>query len=179
MRKIVLTFGLIAGAILSLLMVATTALVDRIGFDAGEVLGYTTMVAAFLMIFFGVRSYRDHVAGGEITFGRAFLVGALITAIASACYVVTWEIIYYNVWPDFGERYAAHVIDKARAGGATAAELAQRQQEMAEFQEMYRNPAINAALTFLEPLPVGLIITLVTAGILRRKRNSAGEPLQA
>jgi len=173
MRKIVLTFGLIAGGILSVMMVASAALIDTIGFDKGEIIGYTTMIIAFLMVFFGVKSYRDNVAGGEISFGRAFKVGILITALASACYVATWEIIYFNVWPDFGDKYAAHVIEKARAEGATEAQIAEQRKQMAQFKEMYKNPVINAALTFLEPLPVGLVITLVTAGVLRRRKNGA------
>jgi hypothetical protein len=173
MRKIVLTFGLIAGAILSAMMVMTVSLVDRVGFDTGAIIGYTTMVAAFLMIFFGVKSYRDNVAGGHITFGRACTVGILITALASACYVATWEVIYYNVMPDFGDKYAAHQIERARAGGATAAEIAKKERDLAKFKEMYKNPVVNVALTFLEPLPVGLVITLVTAGVLRRKKNGA------
>ena len=89
MRKIVLTYGLIAGAILSLMMLVTIPFQDRIGFDKGAVIGYTTMVIAFLMIFFGVRSYRDNVAGGSVGFGRALGVGLLITLIASICYVAT------------------------------------------------------------------------------------------
>jgi hypothetical protein len=173
MRKIVLTFGLIAGGILSVMMVTSAALIDTIGFDKGEIIGYTTMIIAFMMIFFGVKSYRDNVAGGEISFGRAFKVGILITALASACYVVTWEIIYYNVWPDFGDKYAAHVIEKARAEGATDAQIAEQQKRMAQFKELYKNPVINAAFTFLEPLPVGLVIALVTAGVLRRRKNGA------
>ena len=89
MRKIVLTFGLIAGAVLSVMMLLTLPFMDRIGFDKGEIIGYTTMVLAFLMVYFGIRSYRDNVAGGSIGFGRAFLVGLLITFVASACYIAT------------------------------------------------------------------------------------------
>jgi uncharacterized protein DUF4199 len=172
MRRIVLTFGLIAGAIMSVMMVLTTALVSSVGFDKGEIIGYTTMVVAFLMVFFGVKSYRDNVAGGSIGFGRALKVGLLITALASVCYVATWEVIYYEVWPDFGDKYAAHVIERARASGQTEAQIAQTTQKMAQFKELYRNPLINAAMTFLEPLPVGVVFALVTAGILRRKKGA-------
>src|SRR5688500_19890895 len=97
MQKTVLTFGLIAGAILSVMMLATLPFMDAIGFDRGEVIGYTTMVLAFLLIFFGVRSYRDNVAGGSVSFGRALAVGSLIAVVASVCYVVTWQIIYYKL----------------------------------------------------------------------------------
>lgn len=171
MRKIVLTFGLIAGAIMSAMLVITLPFHDKGGFEWGPILGYTSMVAAFLMVYFGVRSYRDNVAGGTITFGRAFGVGLLITVVASACYVATWEIIYFKFGTDFTAKYSAHQIDKARAAGATEAELAARTREMAEWSARYDNPVINSAITFLEPLPVGLVLTLVTAGVLSRKRR--------
>ena len=172
MRKIVLTYGLIAGAILSVMMLVTIPFQDRIDFDKGAVIGYTTMVIAFLMIFFGVRSYRDNVAGGSVGFGRALGVGLLITLIASICYVVTWQFIYYRLTPDFMDKYSAYTIEKARKSGATDATIAARTKEMAEFSEMYKNPLINVAFTFLEPLPVGVVFALVTAGVLCRRRRS-------
>lgn len=169
MRKIVLTFGLIAGAVLSAMLLITLLFKDQIGFDQGAVIGYTSMVLAFLMVYFGVRSYRDTVAGGRLTFGRAFLVGLAITAVASVCYVATWELIYYRLAPDFGEKYAAYAVEKAKSEGATEAQVAEKAKQMAEFNEMYKNPLVNVAITFLEPLPVGLVFTLVTAGVLGRK----------
>ena len=174
MRKIVLTFGLIAGAILSAMMLLTLPFQDQIGFDKGAIIGYTTMVLAFLMVFFGVKSYRDNVAGGSIKFGRAFQVGLMITVVASVCYVATWQLVYYKLAPDFVEKYAAYNLEKARASGATDAEIAGQTREITEFQEMYKNPLVNIALTFLEPLPVGVLFTLVTAGVLSRKRRAEG-----
>jgi amino acid transporter len=174
MRKIVLTFGLIAGAILSAMMLITMLFQDQIGFDKGEIIGYTTMVLAFLMVFFGVKSYRDNAAGGSVTFRRAFKVGLMITAVASVCYVATWEVIFYQLAPDFADKYAAYSVEKARRSGASEAQIAVRTQEMTKFKEMYKNPLVNIALTFLEPLPVGILFTLVTAGVLSRKRRAAG-----
>jgi hypothetical protein len=172
MRKVVLIYGLIAGAILSVMMLVTIPFQDRIGFDKGLIIGYTTMVIAFLMIFFGVRSYRDNVAGGSVGFGRALGVGLLITLIASICYVATWQFIYYRLTPDFMDKYAAYTIDKARKSGATDATIAARTKEMAEFSEMYKNPLVNIAFTLLEPLPVGVVFALVTAGVLCRRRQT-------
>lgn len=172
MRKTVLTFGLIAGGILSVMMLLTIPFQDRIGFERGAIIGYTTMVLAFLMVFFGVRSYRDNVAGGSLGFGQAFKVGILITAIASVCYVATWQVVYRVFIPDFGEKYSAHMLEEARKAGATAAELATRAEEMARFWEMYQNPLVNIAFTFLEPLPVGLLMTLVTAFVMSRRRRA-------
>ena len=174
MRKIVLTFGLISGAILSAMMLLTLPFQDQIGFENGAVIGYTTMVLAFLMVFFGVKSYRDNVAGGKVTFGRAFKVGLLITVVSSVCYVATWEVIYYQLAPDFGEKFAAHAIEKAKKSGATDAQIAAQTKQMTEFKEAYKNPLVNIALTLLEPLPVGIVFTLVAAGVLSRKRRAEG-----
>ena len=104
-------------------------------------------------------------------FGRAFAVGALIVVVASLCYVATWEVIYFNIAPDFSAKYQAHMIEKARANGETQAAIDKKMAEMEKFAEMYKNPAINAAITFLEPLPVGLFIALVSAGVLSRRRR--------
>ncbi len=168
MRKTVLTFGLIGGAIMAVLMVLTLPFQDQIGFDRGMIVGYTTMIAGFLLTFFGVKSYRDNVMGGSLSFGRALAVGALIALVSSLCYVVTWEIMYFGFMPDFMEKYQAHMLETARASGATEAQIAQRSAEGKQFAEMYKNPLINAAITLVEPLPVGLVVALASAGILRR-----------
>ncbi len=94
MKKTVLTFGLISGAIMAAMMFGTMLFIRNIGFDKAEIVGYTGMVLAFLLVFFGIRSYRENVGGGTISFGRAFAVGALIMLISTACYVIAWEIIF-------------------------------------------------------------------------------------
>ena len=176
MGKIVLTFGLISGAIISVLMTVNASLADRIGFDKAVITGYATMVAGFLMIYFGVRAYRDNVAGGSITFGRAFKAGLLITLIASTCYVASWEFLSRRLMPDFADRYAAATLAQAREEGKSAEEVAAMERQMGQFLESYQNPLVRIAWTYLEPLPVGLIFTLVTAGLLRRRKNEAVTP---
>ena len=171
MKRIVLTFGLIAGGILSAMMLATLPFMDQIGFERGEVIGYTSMVVAFLLIFFGIRSYRDNVAGGSVGFGRALLVGVMISVVASLCYVVTWEIIYFKLAPDFVTKYQAHILEKAREAGESEAAIARTKAQMDRFAELYSNPAINVAITFVEPLPVALVVSLVSAGILSRRKD--------
>ena len=171
MRKIVLTFGLIAGAVMSATFLIAIPFKEQIGFDNGMLVGYTSMVAAFLAVYFGVRQYRDQVAGGTITFARALGVGLAITLVACVCYVLMWQIVYYNFMPDYLDDYAAYMLEKERAAGATAAQLEAQRQEMAQFKEMYANPLINAAFTILEPLPVGVLISLISAGVLRRGRQ--------
>ncbi len=172
MRKTVLTFGLIGGGIIAILMSATVPFAHRIGFDKGVIVGYTTMVAAFLMIFFGIRSYRENVGDGKISFGRGVAVGMLITLIVTVCYVATWEVMYFKFMPDFCDKYAAYAIEKARAAGASAQKIQATADEMKRFKVMLDNPFINAALTFTEPFPIGLIVTLISAAILRKKSGA-------
>jgi len=169
MKKTVLTFGLIGGAVMAVMMFATLPFVDRIGFDKGFIIGYTTMILAFMMVFFGIRSYRENIGQGHISFGRGFAVGILITLIACVCYVVAWEILYFNFMPDFLDKYSAYVIEKARASGASQQAIDAQVQQMKSFKAMYANPLINAAMTFTEPFPVGLLVTLISAAILRKK----------
>jgi len=152
------------------MMLLTLPFHDQIGFDKGYIIGYTTMVLAFLMIFVGVKTYRDTVAGGKVTFGQAFKVGLLIMLVASVCYVVTWEFIYYTISPDYLDKYASYSIEKLKQSGASAEAVAAKTQEMAKFKVMYQNPLVNIAFTLLEPLPVGLLFTLVAAAVLSRKR---------
>jgi hypothetical protein len=178
MKKTVWTFGLISGAILSVMMLATMPFQEAIGYDRGEVIGYTTMVLASLLIFFGIRSYREQ-AGGTVSFGRAFALGALITAISSMCYVATWEVIYFKFNPGFVEKMQGYTIEKAKASGQSQAAIDKQLADMKKFAELYKNPFINAAITFLEPLPVGLIMALVSAGILSRKRRENGSMILA
>src|SRR5215472_2842562 len=101
MRKTIVTFGLISGAISSLMMVVIVPIARRLGLDQGVFLGYTSIVLSFLLVFFGIRSYRDNIGDGQITFLKALAVGISITLISCICYVVTWEVIYYNFLPDF------------------------------------------------------------------------------
>ena len=128
---------------------------------------------SFLLVFFGIRSYRENIGGGAITFGRAFAVGILITLISCVCYVVAWEILYYNFMPDFADKYAAHVLEKAKAAGATAEAIQAKMDEVKNLKHILNNPFLNAAVTFTEPFPVGLIITLISALILRKRNKSS------
>lgn len=171
MKKIVLTWGLIAGAVLAGVMWATLpkALNDAGMHENMMVVGYTSMVVAFLMVFFGIRAYRENAGGGGVTFGKAFQVGILITLVGSAVYVLSWQIMYYSLFPDFADRYAAHIVEGMEKEGATAAAIAAKRKEMADFAEMYKNPLVNIGFTLLEVFPVGLVMTLVASAILRRK----------
>jgi len=170
MKKTVLTFGLISGAILCVLMSINTVFAEKIGFDNAVVIGYTTMVLAFLLVFFGIRSYRENVGGGQISFGRAMAVGLLIMVITCVCYVIVWEIIYFNFMPDFIDKYMVHATESLRASGKPPAQIQREIDEMNRMMTLYKNNIfINIAFTLLEPLPVGLVMTLISALILRRR----------
>ncbi len=172
MKKIVLTFGVISGLILSGMMWATMPFMDQIGFDKGHLIGYTTMVVAFLLVFFGIRSYRENILGGYISFGNAFKVGFLIMLVSCTFYVVSWEILYYNFIPDFGDKYQVYLVETARANGASAEEISKQVQDFEKFKTWYDyNILLNAIITFVvEPFPVGTIMTLISALILKKRR---------
>jgi hypothetical protein len=169
MRKSVLTFGLIGGVIISVLMDTSLLLSKYIGSGHSMLLGYTIMVASFLLVYFGIRSYRDNTLAGQISFGRAFTCGLLITLITTVCYVATWEVLYFNFMPHFMDSYFAAQIHHVQAAGLDPATTAAKVAEIQHSQQLYQNPFVNMAYTFIEPLPVGLIITLISAAILRKK----------
>ena len=180
MRKIVLRFGLLSG----LVMVAMVSLMmplclnGTIPMESSETLGYASMVLAFLLVFFGIRSYRETLGAGAIGFGKAFQVGILITLITCAIYVISWEITYFNFMPDFLVKYNAHVLEKMQAAGESAAAIQAKAAQLATMAKYYDNVLFNSGITFMEVFPVGLIVTLVSAAILRRKPRE-GAPASA
>jgi hypothetical protein len=174
MKKNVLVFGLISGLVVSVLMVIFTSMFCGNGnFDGGMALGYASMLLAFSFVFVGIKNYRDKYNEGFITFGKAFQIGILITLISSSMYVVTWLVEYYVFIPDFMEKYSAHMIKQAEESGATAAQLEQQVAEMAQYSDMYKNPLFVILLTYAEVFPIGLLITLISALILKRKPKLA------
>lgn len=181
MKKIVLRYGLASGVLLMAMgsVMMTLCMKGIIGFDYSELLGYSSMVLAFLLVFFGVKSYRDNVAGGVIGFGKAFQVGILITLVTCAMYVTAWQIIYYNFYPDFLDQYSEYSIARMRAEGESEAAIQAAAAQMADFAKLYANPLFNIAITFLEVFPVGLIMTLVSAAILRRRKPREEAPAGA
>jgi hypothetical protein len=172
MRTIVLKYGVLAGVVLVGVLAGMLALVNNGQMDRAELVGYSSMVVAYLLVFFGIRSYRDSEGGGSITFGKAFKVGILITLVASAMYVAAWEVYFFNFDHGFTEKYTAAVIEKLRESGASAEAIGAEEERMAAFAKMYQNPFVNSGMTFLEVFPVGLVMTLVSAAILRRRPNA-------
>jgi hypothetical protein len=169
MKKIVLTFGIIAGVIVSGMMFVTFY-EGFIDIEHGELLGYSTMIIAFSVIFFGIRAHRDKHLGGTIKFGKAFLIGLYITLIASTMYVASWMTISNTYGKDFMDQYYAKSIEELRQSDQTEEEIEAQIQDMKEFQEMYKNPAVKIGVTYTEILPVGLLISLICAAILKRNK---------
>ena len=174
MKKIVIVCGLIAGLIVATLMLISVNMCYSSGnFEGSMLIGYASMILAFSLVFVGIKNYRDKYNAGIISFGKAFKIGLYITLIASTIYVIAWLIDSYLFIPDFGDKYADHMLAKLKAGGASQLEIDKQTKEMANFREMYKNPAFNALFTYVEILPVGLLVTLISSFILKRKHKTA------
>ena len=171
MKKVVIVYGIIAGLIVTGMMAFSTSYYCAKGdFEGGMIYGYSAMIIAFSMIFVGVKSFRDKHNGGMINFGKAFKIGLFISLIASTIYVAGWLINYYCFIPDFMDKYAAAMIAKAKASSLSADELAKKTAEMAQMKEWYKNPLFVILMTYVEILPVGLIVALISALVLKRKK---------
>lgn len=173
MKRTVLIFGLISGFIFVAEMLIVIPLCARgtMDFDHSEIVGYTTMVLSFLLVFFGIRSYRDNNSGGTIGFWKGVKVGVLITLVASTLYVVSWQILYFGFIPEFYDQYVEHSLRKMQSDGKPAAEIAAQRKQMTDFKKYYDNPLINAGVTLMEIFPIGLGVTLISAAILRRRSS--------
>ena len=165
--------GLLAGAIAGgglSLVVAIAG--DRLGFGgAAMAVGYAIMLVAFSVVFLAVRHQRDVAGGGVIRFWPAFGMGLAISIIAGVVYVAAWELAQATVMEgDFATRYAAAMVAERRAAGASAAEIARLSTDLAKFVADYRDPLVRWPMTFLEILPVGILVSLVSAALLRNPR---------
>lgn len=177
MTRIVLIFGLIAGAIAAGLMWLLIAVQNSglVNIDNGMTLGYATMIIALSLVFFGVKSYRDN-HGGHISFLKGLQVGILISLVCAICYAGSWELYYRGSGQEFLQKYTAHYIDKMKASGASEAEVAKTETEMSEFMVMYQNFFVRFGFTLMEILPVGIIVTLISALLLRKREVLPATP---
>jgi hypothetical protein len=168
MKKNIVVFGLILGAILvTNAIIMMHLVISNPDFEGNDFVGYGAMVVVFSLVYFGVRNYRNKQSDGAISFGKAFRIGALIVLVASTLYVIV-GLSYYNLFvPDFIERYVQYVLRHT-----SEASLAAKTKEMAEFREMYKNPLFAILLTYSEVLPIGLVVALVSALILKRRSKS-------
>ena len=173
MKKNIIIHGIIAGIIVSVTMLFTVNYFSHcegnVDLNTSMLIGYASMLVAFSLVFVGIRNYRDKFNGGIISFGKAFKTGMMIVLIASTFYVIAWLIDYFFFIPDFIEKYSAHMLEELKASGASQSELDEQAKEMASFSKMYKNPFFNAMMTYVEILPVGLIVTIISSFILKRK----------
>ena len=180
LKKTILTFGLISGVLASVLMIATLPFFkDFEHGNKGLIVGYTSIVLVALLIYFGIRSYRDNLAGGAITFGRGFTIGLGITLISCVIYVVAWEIVYFNFMHGSMDTYFARLIQQAQSSPGTPEAIQAKVAAIRHSQQLYENPFVNALYTFIEPFPVDVVITLISAAILRKKPQAAALPVTA
>jgi len=169
MTPVILRYGIIAGLIVSLPWLVYMLTLPADGhMNHSMLLGYTLMILAFSMVFVGIRQYRDRALVGVIKFGKALLLGLGISAVASLIYVIGWEICMAFSKYNFIEAYSKFILDDARAHGAGAAEMEQAAKQAADFASMYRNPLYRMSFTFIEIFPVGILVSLISAGLLRK-----------
>jgi len=173
MTRNIIIYGVIAGIIVSILMLASVNYISHcegnVDYDTSMLIGYASMLLAFSLVYVGIRNYRDKYNGGVISFGKAFKIGMLMVLIASTIYVIAWLIDYFVFIPDFAEKYAANTLAELKASGASQLEIDKETKKMADFTRMFKNPFFNAMMTYIEILPVGLIVTLISSLILKRK----------
>ena len=173
MKKNIIVYGIIAGIVVSVSMLFSVNVMShtegKVDYNTSLLIGYTSMIIAFSLVFVGIRNYRDKYNGGIISFGKAFKMGTMIVLIASTMYVVAWLIDYFFFIPDFIEKFSAESLNELRASGASQIEIDKRAKEMEYFARMYKNPFFNAMMTYVEILPVGLIVTIISSLILKRK----------
>jgi len=170
MKRTVLTFGLIAGAAAILGMLAAIPFIGSLDFRKADVLGYASIVLSALLVFFGIRSYRENTGAGRITFGRGLAVGLLITLISCASQVVAFEIVYFKLVPEFGDKFSACMVERARASGDTPQQIDEVAKKARTLKELYDNPWTNAALSFATSFPIGLAVSGISAAILRKRQ---------
>lgn len=174
MKKNVIVFGLIAGFMVSIWLgvLVWMCMTGNVHLDNGMWYGYGSMIIAFSMVFVGIKNYRDKHNGGAISFGQAFKVGGLIALIACTIYVLVWVVSYYTLIPDFMEKYAAHYLEALQKKGVSAQDMEHEKATMAGYIDNYKNPLFVVLFTYLEVLPVALVVTLVSALILKKKKTA-------
>jgi hypothetical protein len=171
MLRPILQNGLIAGMIVGVPMVILSVFFGGLPKGVpGMVVGYTTMLLAFAVIFLAVKRQRDATQGGAIRFWPALALGLGISAVASLVYVLSWELSLAVTGTDFAADYTRGLIEARKAKGASAEELAAFTAQMEKFQADYANPLYRLPVTFSEIFPVGALVSLVSAGLLRNPR---------
>ncbi|MEO6065160.1 MAG: DUF4199 domain-containing protein [Lysobacterales bacterium] len=168
--KYVLTYGLLSGLVVIATMVAGIAFSDQASVFSSAFFGYTVMLVALSFIFVGVKRYRDIERGGIVKFGPAFGIGLGIAAFAGVAYVIGWEIYLAATDYAFIDEYIAGIMKARQDAGASAEAIAKELVKLEEMRVNYAKPLFRIPMTFLEIFPVGLLVSLVSAALLRNPK---------
>jgi hypothetical protein len=164
LARIILIFGTISGTITLLGILATFLLPNAHG---SVWLGYLIMLVALSAILVGVRQYRDQQLGGVIRFWRAFGVGLGIAAVATLAYVLIWEVYMALTHYTFMDNYVAAQLAAKKAAGMTGPAYDAFARQMETMKVQYRNPLFRMMYTAIEIAPVGVVVSLASAALLR------------
>ena len=171
MLRVILKYGLIAGLVVGTALVAVSlAYGGQPPPGWGMAAGFASMLLALSAVFVGIKRHRDAAGGGVIRFWPAFALGLGISLVASLVYVAAWELSLALVGGDFAALFAAQMVERAEARGLTGEALAAAVAQAREFEAMYRKPWMRMPLTFVEIFPVGVLVSLVSALVLRNPR---------
>ncbi len=170
MQKIALTYGLLSGAIIIAVLILGLVVGEGGSFLASELFGYLIMLVALSMIFIGIKRYRDLEMGGVIRFVPALVMGLAIATIAALIYTIVWELYLMNSGYAFIDSYVNSAIEAKQATGLAGEKLAQEIAELEELRTSYGKIYIRMPMTFLEIFPVGLIIAVLSAALLRNPK---------
>ena len=170
MPKIAITYGILSGTITIMTLILGLMISEGGSFLSSELFGYLTMLVALSMIFIGIKRYRDQELGGVIRFLPAFAMGLAIAAIAGVIYTLVWEL--YSISTDYAfiDSYVNSAIEAKRAAGLSGDGLAQEIAKLEELRADYDKFYIRMPMTFLEIFPVGLVIALFSAALLRNPK---------
>ena len=174
MKNTIIKYGLISGAmsaggILIITLIFKFYGFDKVGFENSAYIGYSLITLSMAVIFWGIKSYRDNVNNGQVSFKNGLLIGLSIALISCICYSLMWMVVYYNFMPNFMDDYADFSIRKLKESGASEMELAKNQAQLQEFKDIYKTPLGVFGITLMEPLPIGILGAVVSAFILKKK----------
>ena len=175
MKKNILIYGIISGLMVSTFMLISMNYLshceDNVDYNTSMMISYASMLVAFSLVFVGIRNYRDKFNQGFISFGKAFGIGLAIVLIASTMYVISWRIDYVYFMPDFMDKFSAKMLDDLKSSGASETEIAEKTAELAKSTEMYKKPLYFFMITYMEILPIGILVSLISSLILKRKQS--------
>ena len=172
MWRDILKYGAIAGLVVAAVMIVGfwSAGGDMPHGWLAMAIGYATMLLALSAVFMGIKHHRDVAGGGVIRFWPAFGMGLGISFVAALFYVAAWELVQATIITDFAGSYADSVIAAQKAKGVDAAALAKLTAEMEAFKVQYADPMFRLPMNFSEIFPVGVLVSLVSALVLRNPR---------